>query len=174
MDGVTKVVGEILVSLRGDYGATFNGDINIKNSTLLAYKSYNTSRGQSVSTEPYYSSVTLIKSGYSTSNSGYNASDTSGAYWLWDFGYTSYMPRNVVVDNFTTPASKSYLFNDLPDKIFTKSYVDGEAVTKNTVKYPYVITDSVTYKNMKSAIPVCKSSSCTKLRAIEIKLENIG
>ncbi|MBQ9069788.1 MAG: hypothetical protein IJY23_00370 [Clostridia bacterium] len=169
----TKLVGSNLISLRSDYGATFDGDIILEDCTHEAYKTYNTSTGGRMSTARY-SDSTIIQSGYSTSNSGYSNGNTDGAYWMWYFGYTSYMPRNVIVDNYTSGASNVYLFNDLPDKIFTATYVEGETPTKNTVRYPYVLTESVTYKNMAKSIPVCKSTSCTKLRSIPITEINIG
>ena len=48
-----------------------------------------------------------------------------GAYWLWDFGYTCYMPRNITIDNFTYGCQKMSIFDELPDIIFDKTYEEG-------------------------------------------------
>ena len=147
-DGVTKITGSAFISLRSDYGASFRGDMILKNCTFENRPSYNTNKGGTLkNTRNNY--AYLINSGFNISNTGWSSSSSAGAYWLWDFGYTCYMPQNVTLENFTSYANrKTYLFNDLPDIIFEKTYVDGQTPTKTTVKYPYQITKSVTYVGM--------------------------
>lgn len=157
-DGVTKITGTAFISLRSDYGATFRGDMILKNCTFENRPSYNTNKGGSFkNTRNNY--AYLINSGFNTSNSGWSDSNTAGAYWLWDFGYTCYMPENITLENFTSYANKkTYLFNDLPDVIFEKTYVDGQTPTKTTVKNAYQITKSITYVGM-TPFEVCAGTT---------------
>ncbi len=148
-EGVTKIIGSSFISLRSDYGATFRGDMILKDCVFENHPSYNTDKGGIYkSTKNNYAYI--INSGFNIKNTGWNSNNNgAGAYWLWDFGYTCYMPENITLENFTSNANKkTYLFNDLPDVIFEKTYVDGETPTKTTVKYPYQITKSITYVNM--------------------------
>jgi hypothetical protein len=116
------------------------------------------------------SSAVVIQSGFSTDNTGYNASKPYGAYWLWDFGYTCYMPRNVVLDNYKTNATKLYVFNNLPNDVFVKNYYGEGTPGPYSIMYPYVITESITFRNMKP-VPITSSAGCTKLRAVKVIVE---
>ena len=165
-ENLTRTYGKAFISLRKDYGASYNGNITLKNCTHTAYTAYNTNQG-GVPNTTVSSSAIMIQSGFSTDNSGYNASKPNGAYWLWDFGYTCYMPRNVVIDNYQTAAAKLYVFNNLPDDVFVKNYYGEGAPGPYSVQYPYVITESITFRNMK-AVPITSSTGCTKLRAIKV------
>ena len=149
LDGVTKITGSEFMSLRGDYGATFDGDMIIKNCTFENHPSYNTNKGGSYQ-EKVNNYAYIINSGFKIKNEGWDTSTAfNGAYWLWDFGYTCYLPHSITFENFTSRANKkTYVFNDLPDIIFEKSYVEGEEPTITTVRYPYQITKSITYINM--------------------------
>ena len=169
LSGVTKLTGANFISLRGDYGSTFRGDMIIENCTHNAYTEYNTNLGQSQSTGSY-TTARVINVGTWSSNTGWSDTDPSGAYWLWDFGYTCYMPINVTIDNFKTNARKIYVFNNLPDAIFSYNY-DPNNITSTSVRYPYQLTKSITFKNMSKDIPVCAGSASTykKLNSIEIK-----
>lgn len=178
VDNVTKGSKASFIALRGDYGATFDGDMIITNSSHEARGTYNSwqANQQSPKAIGSLSSVYLVESGFNTSNSGYSASDPSGAYWLWDFGFTCYMPRTVTIDNFTSKAKTgTYVFNNLPDKVFTKTYVEGQPVTKDTVRYPYKITDKIIQKNMSKVIPTTTNvNTYKKLAAIPVEKINIG
>jgi hypothetical protein len=173
LDNVTRLNSKSFISLRQDYGASFKGDVIIKDCTFCTYTEYNTSLSDAPNETPTESGM-LINSGYSTSNAGYNASNTSGAYWLWNFGYTCYMPTSVTVDNLSYKCKKVYLFNNLVNDIFVKNYYGNGKPTAYSVQYPYVLTERIIYKNMPAAIPVCSSTSCTTLRSIPITKENIG
>ena len=178
-DGVTKITGSSFISLRGDYGATFKGDMILKNCTFENRPGYNTNTGTEYkNTRNNY--AYLINSGFNVKNDGWSDKNTYGAYWLWDFGYTCYMPQNITLENFTSYANKkTYLFNDLPDILFEKTYVDDASVTKATVKYPYQITESVTYVGMtpyemcagttKASSTVFGTFTYNKLRSIPVK-----
>ncbi len=179
-DGVTKITGTSFISLRSDYGATFKGDMILKNCVFENRPGYNTNKGGSYkATRNNY--AYLINSGFNISNSGWNNSAaTNGAYWLWYFGYTCYMPQNITFENFTSYANKkTYVFNDLPDIIFEKTYVEGVAPTKDTVRYPYEITKSITYVGNMKEFEICAGTTkapsgvktpftYTKLKSIQI------
>ncbi len=173
LDGVTRLNSKSFISLRRDYGASFNGNITIKDCTFYSYGEYNTSLSQSQNTTPTSYGI-LIDSGFSTDNAGYTESNPKGAYWLWNFGYTCYMPREVTVDNLKYSPDKVYLFNDLPNDIFVQNYYGIGTPSKYSILYPYILTEKVIYKNMPSAIPLTKSPSCTTVRSITVRRENIG
>ena len=170
MENSSKLSDSYFISLRGDYGATFEGDVILKDCTHYAYSEYYSSRGGKFSSTSINTSSTVIKSGYSTSNGGYVDGNTDGAYWCWDFGYTCYMPKNVTLDNYQTNASKIYVFNNLPDNIFTYS----PGTSKTSVTNVYQLTKSITLKNMGDNVKVCSGSSSTykKLYSIPITRED--
>ena len=70
--GVTKITGGSFISLRGDYGATFRGDMNLIDCNFLNYNAYNTNRGGSNNTN-VNSSGTIIAAGFSNNNNGYRS-----------------------------------------------------------------------------------------------------
>ena len=149
-NGVEKAVGNTFISLRGDYGATFEGDVELVNCELKGCSTFNSRNGGSFSDKVSSSSGVIISSGYSTSSS----------YLNWDFGFTCYMPRNVVLDNFKSGIGSVYVYNNIKDAAF------GTDIS-NT----YVITESITFRNM-SPLTICSSSSCTKLRGIRTVSES--
>ena len=158
-DGVTKVAGDTFISLRSDYGATFRGDMILKNCVVEAHPSYNTDKGGTYTAGKRTNNIYIIKSGFNIKNDGWSNDNSAGAYWLWDFGYTCYMPENITIENFQSYAKKkTYLFNDLPDVIFEKTYVEGQTPTKTTVKNSYQITKSITYVNM-TPFTVCPGTT---------------
>lgn len=175
-DNVTKITKDNFIMFRGDYGATFNGDITLKDCTLLANQTYNTARGQKNTTlnnkdKKVYEKCYVFDPQYEETNVGWNDNDPtgSGAYWLWDFGFESYMPRNIVIDNFKYNCEQMFVFTALPDIIFTKTYEEGQPVTSETVKNPYIITESLTYKNME-ALTMTDKADCTKLFGIHTEV----
>ena len=146
MENVTKLTDDNFMALRSDYGATFEGDITLINCELVGYKTYNSMRGDSF-TNAYCDYGYVVESGY-------NSTDTT--YLEWDFGYTCYMPQNIYLDNFISKTASTYVFNDLSDSAFDDAYL-------NT----YVITKSITYKNM-NPLAICKSPTNTRLLAIPV------
>ena len=83
--GVNKLAGGSFMSLRGDYGATFRGDMNIIDCNYLNYAAYNSNRGGSPSTA-VNSSGTIIAAGFNNSNSGYRTPEQRKA--SYDSEYT--------------------------------------------------------------------------------------
>ena len=137
-----RVSGDTFISLRQDYGATFNGDIILEDCTLQGYKTHT---GGSLPTSKYTKTY-VVTSGYST----------AALYLTWDFGYTCYMPRTVTLINYKA-AGTPYVFNNISNKAF-------DANKSNM----YVITEEIIFKNM-NKISICPStsSSYSKLRAIK-------
>jgi hypothetical protein len=144
-EDTVRVAGNNFISLRSDYGATFNGDMILKNCTLQAYKSHT---GGTLPTTKY-TSVYVVESGFSTAS----------LYLSWDFGYTCYMPRTITLDNLKSGASKTYVYNNIGDSAFDTANANA-----------YVLTEKIIYRNM-SALTTCSSSSCKKLRSIEKVVE---
>lgn len=188
VENVTKQAKSNFMTFRGDYGTTFEGNITVVNCTHEARKTYSSWTG-SAATAGKEGTVYLFNCDYPTYNQGYSTKDPYGGYWTWDFGYTCYMPINVVIDNFKSSSTNTYVFNDLPDIIFESTYQDGVAPGKFTVRYPYQITKSITQKNMKKAINTCSGTyqrntvngyrdyptfTYNKLKAIKVTKVNIG
>ena len=151
-DNVTKITKSNYISFRGDYGATFKGDITLRNCTHLGFETYNTARNQKNTTlensdRRVRDKCVVFDSGFEITNTGWLDDDPTGAYWLWDFGYTCYMPRGITIENFTYGCNQMSIFDELPDIIFDKTYDEEDpnfVPNENTVRYPYQITEKVT------------------------------
>lgn len=184
VENVTKAGKSNFMTFRGDYGATFEGDIILKDCKHEARGTFDSSRGGTPKAVGSLGTVWLFHSGFATQNTGYSTKDYSGGYWLWDFGYTCYLPINITIDNFESESSNVYIFNDLPDIIFKKTYTEGVIPTISTVRYPYQITKTITQMNMPALIPTCKGTTAApsgyptytydKLNEIPVNSINIG
>ena len=73
------------IYLRGDYGATFRGHMNLIDCDYKNYANYNTNRGGSFTATPY-SNATIINAGFASSNSGYRTPEQRKA--SYDAEYT--------------------------------------------------------------------------------------
>lgn len=99
-----------IINLRSDYGSSWEGDIIIRNCTVSPTSS---------------SDITLI--------AGSNKSNHN-------FGYTCYMPTNVIIDGLIADTAKNvYVFANLNSDCKSENYV---------FEYPYVVTEKVTAKNI--------------------------
>jgi hypothetical protein len=120
----------------------------------------------------------IISSGFNTNNSGGIVYETDengekildengepiikqdGRYWYWNFGYTCYMPQNVIIDNFKSGPAACYVFNQLPDGIF------------GDIPNQYQKCQSVTFRNMEP-LDICKNKENYKeMNSIPITVEN--
>ena len=188
---VTKASKSNFMTFRGDYGATFEGDIIIKDSVFEARKVYNSWTQSTPNAIGSETTGYIMDSGREVYNYGYSSAEDGylGGYWYWDFGYTCYMPINVTIDNFKSHAKNTYVYDDLPDIIFENTYEEGVTPGKFTVRHPYQITKSITQKNMSAVIPTCKGTwqrnttngyrdyptyTYNRLKSIQVKTENIG
>lgn len=137
-----RTAGPSFITLRGDYGATFNGDIILKNCSILGKKRY---RGVKTD-EVHEDGVMLVISGFIGDNE---------KYLDWDFGYTCYMPRSIYVENLKSGCpDKTYVFNKISDSAFDEKRSNA-----------YRITDVIRYKNS-SPLPMCKEAECSRIFAI--------
>ena len=150
---VTKLTGNQFMGLRSDYGATFEGDMHLTDCKLEGYKSYDSRTGAFLDRTPGYTSAVII-------NSGYGSSDDT--YLTWDFGFTCYMPQNLIIDNFQSGIADISVFNDILNAAFNPENSNC-----------YVITKSITFKNMKT-LPITPSSACTELRGVPVVNETEG
>ena len=145
-DGVTRLVGKPFLTLPMDYGATLSGALTFKDCTFKALKTYNSILSAQASGS--YADAYLI-------NSSYYA--TTSEYRNFDFGFGTSLPKTITIDNLTSLAASTYVFNDINNAAF--EYGD--------YMYRYGITEKIIFKNM-SAIATVKSASCTKLAAIPV------
>lgn len=114
----STVRGRSLINLRSDYGSTWEGTFTIRNCVFVPSQSKSTT-------------VSL----FSGSNSG-----------LHDFGYTCYMPKNIVIDRLHIDDSNQNedyktiaIFSDFNPKMIDKRFQE---------QYPYVKTEKVILKNI--------------------------
>ena len=175
---VTKMTGDAYISLRGDYGATFDGDMELIDCQHLGIKSYYSNKATPAYADYVNLNATtyIIKSGFSGSNSGaiiYKKDengkdlidpatgdkiiDRDGRFWYWDFGYTCYMPQNILVDNFKHASKDAYMFPNLPNDIFS-----------DEVTNQYQITKSVTFRNMDPIALTSNPSAYTRIANIKV------
>ncbi|MBQ8290123.1 MAG: hypothetical protein IJY01_04575 [Clostridia bacterium] len=167
---VQRRTGAEFINLRGDYGATFNGTVNLKNCRMNGYATYKSldSSGNRVefNYNSYVSRVYVINSGFNASS--YNSA-TDKYYAEWDFGYKCYMPTQVILDNFTAGHQEGiqgavakthtvHVFNDISNSAFNSSAPHGG----------YQICKKVTYKNMTKPTICPTPGTCTKLAGISI------
>ena len=181
IENTTRCVGGNFISLRDDYGSTFNGTVEIVDCTFEGLYEY---RGGA--THPNYgkyitnSTLVMFGGGYVANYRGeYDSAEASSfPYLKWDFGYTCYHPQNVILDNITCPGAEYnnfVVFKDVADACFempldfyqnadfeNKTVVDvnGERpMTQGDVHYnQYMMTQSLTFRNMKP-IPVCRDDT---------------
>ncbi len=100
------------ITLRHDYGSTFNGNIYIKDCYFDAFQESEWSGYSTKSLSSRHSSAYIIHAMYKSHN----------------FGYTCYMPQNIEIDGFRVGSSGTtlYLYN---------SVGSASKVTTKTVKY---------------------------------------
>ena len=114
----TKVCGWSFISLRGDYGSTWDGEIIIRNCEYIPRNGKQ-------------SDVVLIGGNYSGQH---------------DFGYTCYMPRKITIDGLIIDDGNPVedyrgpkIFGIFNDKYNSENFIE---------KYPYVLTEEVFIKNL--------------------------
>ena len=137
------------IDMRQDYGSTFNGNITIKDCTYLALNYHNSAKGQTQS-KTSRDQVYIITSGWN-----------SDQIYEWNFGYTCYMPRTLIIDNFKCNATSYFIYNDISNMAF-----DNNFDVPN-----YQITEKIIMRNMFSPIDMCPSTGCTILRSIPVVIE---
>ncbi len=137
IDDVETFVGNAFIQLRGDYGATFEGDVTIKNSTHHAGVTYNSNSGGK------FNEAAHLSESYIFNATIKNEITLNQDPFIWDFGYTCYMPRNIVIENYKSESNTTYVYNDLSDKHFDKTL--GLNVAGEPDDY-YRVTETITFK----------------------------
>ncbi|MBR2650129.1 MAG: hypothetical protein IKD45_00545, partial [Clostridia bacterium] len=150
---VTKSTGSEFISLRGDYGATFEGDMELINCNLAGYKNYNSSRG--VFTGEKLTTGLILKCDFASTSDD----EAYQEYLNWNFGYTCYMPQNILLDNFQYGTSELYVFNKIGR---------GDDVFSPDIANTYMITQNITFRNMQNLPLVQNPSVYTKLSSIPV------
>ena len=151
IENVEKICGSSFISLRGDYGSSFDGNVTIKDSTHLAINSYDSLKGG------YYNVNSVITGNTYLISSGFS---TAELYLKWDFGYDCTLPHTVTIDNFKTNSSRAYVFSNVSNTAFENKY-----------KNQYGLPSEIIFKNMESTLPTCRSSSCSILRSVKVTVE---
>ncbi len=163
-------VGQSFISLRGDYGATFDGDLVIENCLLDGIKSYNSVWGK------YENKPTSRPS--SREPIGYIISpgfDTTSKYLNWDFGYKCYLPHTVTITNFQSNTSYLYIYNSVGDSAFSAKYPNQYQITR---KITYIRDTTVALPtflkagSIKTNISIAPSG-CSKLNSIPYESKKI-
>ncbi len=106
-----------LITLRGDYGSTWNGEFVIKDVTAV--------------TDAYHSGTFNL---------------INGSYTNWNFGYACYMPSRVTVDNFKISAS-SVTTICLANGTITNSGISDATYNGAENHNPYTVTKEFIVKN---------------------------
>ena len=136
----TKVCGSSFISLRGDYGSTFEGEFIIRR---CEYLPRNGAR----------SDATLVSGSYSGQH---------------DFGYPCFMPRKITIDglviNDSNPPDNYQgpkIFANFNSKFTSEEYVE---------KYPYHLTEEIELRNLtiKSGQPYRLSNNPFMFRNVKI------
>ena len=141
-----RTAGNYFIALRGDYGATFNGDIILKNCSILGKKRY---RGIPTN-DTHSDEINLINSGFAYSNEKHPN---------WDFGYTCYMPRKIYVENLHTAyPDATFVFNSISDSSFNPEFSNQ-----------YRITEIIEFTSS-TPLKICKDDACVCLSKIPLKI----
>lgn len=146
LENVTKITGQNFIELRKDYGGTFEGNITIKNCTHNAYEVYYSYRGESFS-ETRCSNAYVINTGYSKNEE---------VYWLWNFGYTCYMPKSITfIGEFVTYSKNVYIY-----AIDYHDYYTSFVPSQDEGYVPYKLTNAIIYKGWNGdKLNICKTAS---------------
>lgn len=115
----STVYNSTMISLREDYGSTWNGDVKIINSKQI-------------------------------NNSWYTPTIISGKWVNHNFGYTTYMPKNVIIDGYTLVNKKNTSAKTV--NVITYSNLPSNADANNKSDNPIVYNESITVRNNSAGI----------------------
>ena len=162
IENVQRTYGKNFIILRSDYGATFRGDITLKNCKFCANQSYDSTgfdeEFAKTDERRKFDTAYIIAAQV---HNGVDNRDATQNYYEWYFGYTCYMPQNVYIENLETGAEKTYIFTDVRDTHFTKA--DPKKVYQRTKK--------VVLKNCPEDLELCvnKDGICDLEAAIPVE-----
>lgn len=166
--GTQRRVGDSFISLRGDYGATFDGDVIIENCLLDGITAYNTvwggDRGRPSSR---HGTGYIVDSGFLS---------TTAKYLNWDFGYKCYLPHTMTITNFQSNTTNLYVYNNINNMAFNASYPNQYQITEKitvirdyTVELPSFLNASKVRTNITIA-----PSSATKLNSVPYEAKTVN
>lgn len=160
LENVQRTIGMNFITLRSDYGATFQGTITLKNCRYCAIQNYNSTEAQNnVLDESKRCEIGHIIDAHV--GNGVDKLDPTQNYYNWDFGYTCYMPQNVYIENFESGAGKTYIFTDVRNEHFCKEDKSKE----------YQRPEKIVLKDCGQEISVCenKEGVCSILAAVPVE-----
>jgi hypothetical protein len=148
------VVGDQFLSIRGDYGASFDGDILLRNCHICAYPAYSSARGERESSSP-------LDEAFIIAPSDATKKEECELYYNWDFGYELFLPKNITLENFTHGAKKGlYIYTDLCNEKFVNPY-----------KHHHRLTKKISLIGMDDIPRIAKGDECTELFSIPLIIE---
>ena len=151
MENTTKLTGYTFLAIRGDYGASFNGDIVIKNCRHEAIMAYNSTRPKEPMTDEHTHSAFLISPGIFGEPS---------LYYNWDFGYELHLPTKITLDGFTAGNTGNfYIYSGVKNECFVNNY-----------KHHHHITEKIVCKNMSFTPYHTNSDESTVLQSIPLEI----
>ncbi len=149
MENVTKLTGYSFLYIRGDYGASFEGDIVIKNCRHEAFMPYNSTRPEEPQKDEHTYSAFLVSPGIFGEPS---------LYYNWDFGYELYLPTQITLDGFTCGNLGSfYIYPGIKNEVFVNNY-----------KHHHHLTKKIVYKNMSFTPSITNGEDSTVLESIPV------
>ena len=152
MENVTKLTGHTFLSVRGDYGASFEGEIVAKNCRHEAFMPYNSTRPGAQQTDTHTPHAFFVAPGIMKSTE---------LYYNWDFGYELYLPTKITLDGFTCATSGSlYVYPAINDECFV-----------NDFKHCHHVTEKIVVKNMSVVPSQTGGENSTVLKSIPVVLE---
>ena len=152
MENVTKITGYTFLSVRGDYGASFEGDIVIKNchhESFLPYVSWRDGKSAPDKRTPH---CFIVYPGIPGMHE---------LYYNWDFGYELFLPTKITLDNFTVGTEgKVYVYPSIKD-----------VQIENDYKHHHRLTDEIVLKNMNFVPAISDDDTVTVLKRIPFVTE---
>ncbi len=152
LENVTKLGGHDFFSIRGDYGASFEGTVYLKNCRHNGIAEYNSVVHRTGAPTERLEKLVLFRMVYTGSGE---------LFYNWDFGYELFLPINVTVENFTHGANGPlYLYSSEPDERFDNPY-----------RHQHALTSQVTLRGTSEMLKVAEKDECTILNSIPITVE---
>ena len=150
-ENVTKLASGNFFLIRGDYGGSFEGDVTVKNCRLEGIRPYNSTREPDPNADTPLVDACLFAPGGSRDHE---------LFYNWDFGYELYLPKTIIVDNFTYGGTgELYVYPELGDTRFVNNY-----------KHHHHVTEKIIYKNMKFIPKTTVGETHRVLRSIPVEI----
>lgn len=152
MENVTKITGTTFLSVRGDYGASFEGEIIIKNCRHECYQPYISWIDGKSAPEGRTPYAYVIYPGILNPRE---------LYYNWDFGYELYLPKKITLDNFTVGTE---------GQVFILPGLQDDQLN-NTYKHFHHPTEEIVLRNMSFTPKLCDKDDVTIMNNIPLTVE---